>query len=197
MYASPRVRSIKIKDTNDSLQLSISLALDDTSLARLNLTVQWFRNDTLIGTGLTFEELAFNCSAPRSNFAQYLCDTNGTVGPEMITATLIEDGGQVEVTWAITYLVWNPPPPVDNDETNASDESDFMATLESNTSLVISAIVFTFALLAFLFTRRPRRPSQQKASAFAQAPQAYNPPQFANVPSAPDLGALPPYDPRR
>jgi hypothetical protein len=174
------------------------LSLDEASLARLNPTVQWYRNDTLIGTGLTFEELAFNCSAPRSDFAQYLCDTNGTVGPEMITATLIEEGGQVEVTWAITYLVWNPPPPpADNDKTNASDESDFMATLESNAPLVISAVVFTFALLAFLFTRRPKRPSQQEKSAFSQAPRAYAPPQFANVPSAPDLGALPPYDPRR
>jgi hypothetical protein len=48
-----------------------------------------------------------------------------------------------------------------------------------------------------LFTRRPKKPSQQKTSAFSQAPQAYAPPQFANVPSAPDLGALPAYDPRR
>jgi hypothetical protein len=196
--ASPQVRSITLNATNDSLQLSLTLSLDEASLARLNPTVQWYRNDTLIGTGLTFEELAFNCSAPRSDFAQYLCDTNGTVGPEMITATLIEEGGQVEVTWAITYLVWNPPPPpADNDKTNASDESDFMATLESNAPLVISAVVFTFALLAFLFTRRPKRPSQQEKSAFSQAPRAYAPPQFANVPSAPDLGALPPYDPRR
>ena len=196
--ASPQVRSITLNATNDSLQLSLSLSLDEASLARINPTVQWFRNDTLIGTGLTFEELAFNCSAPRSDFAQYLCDTNGTVGPEMIKATLVEERGQVEVTWAITYLVWNPPPPpVDNDETNASDESDFMATLEANAPLVISAIVFTFALLAFLFTRRPKRPTQQETSAFSQAPRGYVPPQFANVPSAPDLSAMSPYDPRR
>jgi hypothetical protein len=71
-----------------------------------------------------------------------------------------------------------------------------MAALENNALLVVSAVVFGIALLAFLVTR-PRRPKQAKQSAFAQAPQAYAPPQFASVPSAPDLGSLPPYDPRR
>ena len=83
------------------------------------------------------------------------------------------------------------------EDTNISEESDFMASLESNAPLVISAIVFMVALLAFLFTRRPRRPSIGEKSAFSQAPRASAPPQFANVPSAPDLGTLPPYDPRR
>jgi hypothetical protein len=94
--------------------------------------------------------------------------------------------------------VWNPPPPpVVEEDANTSEESDFMATLESNAPLVISAIVFTVAFLAFLLTRRPRRPSTGENSAFNQTPQAYAPSQFANVPSAPDLGGLPPYDPRR
>jgi hypothetical protein len=71
-----------------------------------------------------------------------------------------------------------------------------MSTLESNAVLVASAIAFIIALLAFVVTR-PRRPKQAKPSPFIQAPQSYVPPQFAGVPSAPDLGSLPPYDPRR
>jgi hypothetical protein len=145
-----------------------------------------------------FEEQAFNCSSPASEFGQYLCDTNGTVGPESITATISDERGQISVRWSITYLVWNPPPPVPvvDDETNASEATEFLATLENNALLVVSAVVFVIALLAFLVTR-PRRPKQAKQSAFTQAPQAYAPPQFASVPSAPDLGSLPPYDPRR
>jgi len=111
---------------------------------------------------------------------------------------MIEERGQIEVTWAVTYLVWNPPPPpVVEEDANISQESDFMATLESNAPLVISAIVFMVALFAFLLTRRPRRPSIGENSAFSQATQTPAPSQFANVPSAPDLGVLPPYDSRR
>ena len=196
--ASPSIRTLTLNATNDTLELSLSLSLDQSSLERINPTVQWYRNNTLIATGLNFQESEFNCSSPRSDFARYLCDTNGTVGPELITATMIEERGQIEVTWAVTYLVWNPPPPpVVEEDANISEESDFMATLESNAPLAISAIVFMVALFAFLLTRRPRRPSIGENSAFSQAPRTSAPSQFANVPSAPDLGVLPPYDPRR
>ena len=196
--ASPQFRSLTLNATNDTLQLSLSVSLDNQSLERLNPTVQWYRNNTLIATGWMFEEQAINCTSPSSEFGQYLCDTNGTVGPEPITATISDERGQLSVRWSITYLVWNPPPPapVVDDEADASETTDFMAALENNALLVVSAVVFGIALLAFLVTR-PRRPKQAKQSAFAQAPQAYAPPQFASVPSAPDLGSLPPYDPRR
>ena len=196
--ASPQFRSLTLNATNDTLQLSLSISLDNQSLDKINPTIQWSRNNTVIGTGLTFEEQAFDCTFPASEFGRYLCDTNGTVGPEFITATLIDERGQISVRWSITYLVWNPPPPapVVEDEAETSEEANLKTTLESNGLLVASAAVFVIALLAFLITR-PRRPKQVVQSPFSQTPQSYAPPQFVNVPSAPDLGNLPPYDPRR
>ena len=196
--ASPQFRSLTLNATNDTLRLSLSLTLDNQSIERINPSIQWSRNNTVIGSGLSFEEQAFNCTSATSEFGRYLCDTNGTVGPEFITATLIDERGQISVRWSITYLVWNPPPPVPvvEDEPETSEDSSLMSTLESNGLLVASVVVFVIALLAFLVTR-PRRPTQAVQSRFSQTPQGYTPPQFANVPSAPDFGNLPPYDPRR
>ena len=196
--ASPQFRSLTLNATNDTLRLSLSLTLDNQSIERINPSIQWARNNTVIGTGLSFEEQAFNCTSTTSEFGRYLCDTNGTVGPEFITATLIDERGQISVRWSITYLVWNPPPPVPvvEDEPDTSEDASLMSTLESNGLLVASVVVFVIALLAFLVTR-PRRPTQAVQSRFSQTPQGYTPPQFANVPSAPDFGNLPPYDPRR
>ena len=195
--AFPQSRNLNLNATNDSLEVGLSVALDMSTMEKLNVSVMWYRNDTLIGTGFNFQEQAINCSSPSSDFAQYLCDTNGTVGPESITATLSDERKELSVTWAITYQVWNPPPPEPVVEDKAvENESTLMSTLESNAVLVASAIAFIIALLAFVVTR-PRRPKQAKPSPFTQAPQSYVPPQFAGVPSAPDLGNLPPYDPRR
>jgi len=189
--ASPQFRSLTLNATNDTLQLSLSISLDNQSLDRIDPTIQWYRNNTLIGTGLTFEEQAFDCTFPASEFGRYLCDTNGTVGPEFITATLIDERGQISVRWSITYLVWNPPPPVEppvieEDQSNATEVSDLISTLTSNTLLVFSGVVFVIALLAFIGTRNSG-PKQPKKSAFSSQPTAYSPPQYANVPSAPDL----------
>lgn len=195
--ASPQMRNLNLNATNDSLELGLAVSLDISTIQQVNVSVTWHRNGTLIGTGFNFQEQAFNCSSTTSDFGNYLCDTNGTVGPEPITATLRDDRGEISVTWSITYQVWNPPPPVPIVEDDAAeDESSVMSILESNAILIASSIVFIVALLAFLVTR-PRRPKQTKQSPFAQPPQAYAPPQFANVPSAPDLGSLPPYDRRR
>ena len=189
LSASPQLRSMSLNATNDSLALALSVSLDFATVERLNLTVTWTRNNSVVGTGFTFEEQPFNCSAPASAFGEYLCDTNGTVGPEFITATVADDRGQINVTWAITYLVWNPPPPVVvDDETSSPSDSDLRSTIEANSLLIASAAVFVVALLAFLLTR-PRKPKQAKASPFTNEPSLASP-QYADVPSAPDLSTL-------
>jgi subtilisin-like proprotein convertase family protein len=196
LSATPQSRSQSLNATNDSLQLSLTVSLDEGTIERLGLTVEWFRNDSALATGFTFEEQPFNCSVMRSEFAAYLCETNGTVGPESITAVISDARGQLNVTWSVTYLVWNPPlPPVTEDSSDAIEDSDFLSNLDVSTPLIVSTLLFIIALLLFLISR-PRRPTSTQ-SAFTVKPQAYIPPQFANVPSAPDLGSLPPYDPRR
>jgi hypothetical protein len=65
--ASPQKRTLTLNATNDTLELSLSLSLDQSSLERINPTVQWYRNNTLVATGLNFQESEFNCSSPRQN----------------------------------------------------------------------------------------------------------------------------------
>jgi hypothetical protein len=75
-----------------------------------------------------------------------------------------------------------------DDETSSPSDSDLRSTIEANSLLIASAAVFVVALLAFLLTR-PRKPKQAKASPFANEPSVASP-QYADVPSAPELSTL-------
>ena len=98
---APMMPNLVLNATNDTLELALSLELDDASIQRLNLTVQWYRNQSLLSQGLSFTEQPHNCQDKNASFSQELCALNGTVGPYEIKAVLFDGDDFIETTWMV------------------------------------------------------------------------------------------------
>ena len=194
---TPLMPNIVLNATNDTLELAISLGLDDASIQRLNLTVQWYRNQSLISQGLSFSEQPHNCQNQNSSFSQELCALNGTVGPYEIKAVLYDDNGFIETTWAVTYTVWHPPVSevVEDESVVDISEKDSKADLQSNVLILTLGVIVALLSIVLVFTRRQNsNPKQQTRP--KQAPQLFiPPPQYADVPAAPDFSQMGQYAP--
>ena len=129
---TPLMSDLVLNATNDTLELVLSLELDDASIQRLNLTVQWYRNQSLLSQGLSFTEQPHNCQDKNVSFSQELCALNGTVGPYEIKAVLFDGDDFIEVTWMVTYTVWHPPVPEVEEEVVDLNEQDSQSILQSN-----------------------------------------------------------------
>tara|TARA_B100001093_G_scaffold68951_1_gene59211 strand:+ start:8184 stop:11630 length:3447 start_codon:yes stop_codon:yes gene_type:complete len=198
---APLVSSLNLNATNDTLELSLLVGLSQDDVERLNLTVQWFRNQTQIGTGATFIEAPHSCEQPNETFSIELCALNGTTEPFEVKAVVFDDYGFIETTWSVTYFVWHPPIIVEDtvSESDASEQAT-STVFEDNLLLVaLSGIVVILAVI-LVFTRRQNsklqpstRPKQQPAQ-FAPAP-ASMPAQYADVMPAPNFSQLGEYTP--
>ncbi len=192
---SPLMSGMILNATNDSLELSIILDLDQASIERLNLTVHWYRNQTIIGQGFMFVEPAHNCQQPNSTFAEELCALNGTVGPYETKVVIFDDVGMLEIEWKITYTVWHPPVIEEEDTTIQTNKNKKGMTIDSN--LIILALGGIVALLGVvLILSRRENSTPQPQIRPKQAPQMFVPPaMYSDVPAAPDFSQMGEYVP--
>ena len=193
---SPLMADVTLNATNDTLELGVVLDLDQASIERLNLTVQWYRNQSIIGQGLTFVEPVHNCQQPNSTFSDELCALNGTVGPYETKVVIFDDAGFVEIKWQITYTVWHPP--VVEEEENSTiqtNESEKGMVVDSNLIILILSVIVAILSVVLVLSRR-QNSAQQPQARPKQAPQMFvPPPMYSDVPAAPDFSQMGEYVP--
>jgi subtilisin-like proprotein convertase family protein len=192
---APLMSDLVLNATNDTLELALSLELDDASVQRLNLTVQWYRNQSLLSQGLSFTEQPHNCQDKNASFSQELCALNGTVGPYEIKAVLFDGDDFIETTWMVTYTVWHPPVPEVEEEVVDLNEQDSQSILQSNALIIALGGIVVVLSLVLIFTRRRNSiPRPQKRP--MQAPEMFaTPPMYGDVPAAPDFSKMGQYVP--
>ena len=193
----PLLADVSLNATNDSLELGIALDLDSESMQRLNITVQWYRNQTLVFQGFTFSEQPHNCQQPTSEFSIELCNLNGTVGPYEVKAVVFDDAGFVEVKWSVTYTVWQPPAVEEKEEetTIQTNENEESMTMPENLLVWVLAGVVAVLGIILVFTRRQNSSPKPQARP-KQAPAAFvGTQQYSNVPAAPDFSQMGEYVP--
>lgn len=193
---SPLMADVTLNATNDTLELGVVLDLDQASIERLNLTVQWYRNQSIIGQGLTFVEPVHNCQQPNSTFSDELCALNGTVGPYETKVVIFDDAGFVEIKWQITYTVWHPP--VVEEEENSTiqtNENEKGMVVDSNLIILILSGIVAILSVVLVISRR-QNSAQQPQARPKQAPQMFvPPPMYSDVPAAPDFSQMGEYVP--
>jgi hypothetical protein len=164
----PSNRTLILNATNESLELMVDFDLTAQALSELELTVQWVRNGTLLGTEVALSQPVMNCKNATLSFEQEICTFDGRTGPYQYTAVVSDGRGSANLTWTVFYNVWHP------EETQSS-------SLIETYSVAIGLGLVILVLLGVLFVQR-RRPPEVKPSPFNTNNA------FSNVPGAPDLG---------
>lgn len=186
----PSTPYVIINATSENLNLGISFNMTDESIDRLNLTVQWFNNQTLLDEGRTLNQSVFNCQNQVTPMAEELCTYNGTAGPYEYKAVVFEENGYFEKTWMVYYTVYNPPAPEEENPSTATDmnEGNTDSPFEEYMLPIVLCAVVVLLLLVLLFIRRgPKQPPyrpKQSPQGFASPPM---PPMYADVQAAPSL----------
>ena len=181
---TPDNTDILLNATFDELNLSVFVDLTEQEKARLNLTISWLRNGTIVGQGSSFSEPAWNCDNQTAELGIILCNHTGFIGPWIISA-IISDGSQdIYATWYISYEVWHPPIPVTKEDETKDSAFEFDVT---TTQMIILGLgVFIVILLAMLVLGR-RKPPQAKQSMFVDSRYEPKQSQYSAVPGAPSL----------
>ena len=181
---TPDNTDILLNATFDELNLSVFVDLTEQEKARLNLTISWLRNGTIVGQGSSFSEPAWNCDNQTAELGIILCNHTGFIGPWIISA-IISDGSQdIYATWYISYEVWHPPIPVAKEDETKDSAFEFDVT---TTQMIILGLgVFIVILLAMLVLGR-RKPPQAKQSMFVDSRYEPKQSQYSAVPGAPSL----------
>ena len=181
---TPDVTDILLNATFDDLELSVFVDLTEEEKSRLNLTISWLRNGTIVGQGPSFSEPAWNCENQTAELGVILCNHTGFIGPWIISA-IISDGSQdIYATWYISYEVWFPPEPVKEEDESDDTLSEFDVT--TNQMIFLGLGVLIVILLAMLVLGR-RKPPQAKESMFADPRYEPRQSQYSAVPGAPSL----------
>ena len=136
--------------------------------SELELSIQWVRNGTLLGTGMSFSQAPLNCRSPNLSFEQEICAFDGRTGPYQFTAVVSDGRGSANLTWTVFYSVWHP------------EEAQSSSLIETY-SVAIGLGLVIVVLLGVLLIQR-RRPPNVKPSVFHPNNA------FSDVPGAPDLG---------
>ena len=186
----PSAPYVIINATSENLNLGVSFNMTEESVARLNLTVQWFYNQTLLDEGTTLNQPVFNCQNQITPMAEELCTYNGTAGPYEYKAVVFEENGYFETTWMVYYSVWNPPAPEETNPTTTTDMNDGNSDSpfeEYMIPLVLCAVVVLLLLVLLFIRRGPKQPPYRPK----QSPQGFDslpmPPMYADVQAAPSL----------
>ena len=181
---TPDSTDILLNATFDELNLSVFVDLTEQEKARLNLTISWLRNGTIVGQGSSFSEPAWNCDNQTAELGIVLCNHTGFIGPWIISA-IISDGSQdIYATWYISYEVWHPPIPVAKEEETKDSAFEFDVT--TNQMIMLGLGVFIVILLAMLVLGR-RKPPQAKQSMFVDSKYEPKQSQYSAVPNSPSL----------
>ena len=181
---TPDNTDILLNATFDELNLSVFVDLTEQEKARLNLTISWLRNGTIVGQGSSFSEPAWNCDNQTAELGIILCNHTGFIGPWIISA-IISDGSQdIYATWYISYEVWHPPIPVAKED--ESKDSAFEFDVTTTQMIILGLGVFIVILLAMLVLGR-RKPPQAKQSMFVDSRYEPKQSQYSAVPGAPSL----------
>ena len=97
----------------------------------------------------------------------------------------------------MTYTVWHPPVSevVEDESVVDISEKDSKADLQSNVLILTLGVIVALLSIVLVFTRRQNsNPKQQTRP--KQAPQLFiPPPQYADVPAAPDFSQMGQYAP--
>ena len=186
----PLMANVALNATNDSLELGVILELEPLSLQRLNLTIQWYRNQSILGQGLSFEEPPHNCQQPNSTFSQELCALNGTVEPYEIKVIISDNTGTIEIKWLVTYTVWHPPviEEVDEESSVQTNKSGLILDLPGIVWVLASVVILLVGIL--LFTRRQSSTLNLQIQPKQAPPLFIPPPKYADVPAAPDFSQM-------
>ena len=191
----PFETSILLNATNESLDLGVILDLDALAIQRLNLTSQWYRNQSMIGQGLFWGEVPHDCQSPTSPFSQELCALNGTVGPYELKVVLSDNTGSIEIKWLVTYTVWHPPVIEETDDEGALQTNENAWGFDSNTMIMALGSTVVLLTVILLFSRRQNSTSRQQVRPKQAPPLFIPPPKYADVPTAPDLAQMSQYAP--
>ena len=200
---APLMANITLNATNDPLEIGVILDLDSLSIQRLNLTVKWYRNQSFLAQGLSFDEAPHNCQQPNNTFSRELCDLNGTVGPYELKVVILDSTGFIEIKWLVTYTVWHPPVLEEVDEGSTVQTNDNAKSLNLDVNLLLLAfgsIVILFAFVVGYHERRrfllDRNSTLKQQVQPNQMPQIFMPPpMYADVPPAPDFSQMGEYVP--
>ena len=181
---TPDNTDILLNATFDELNLSVFVDLTEQEKARLNLTISWLRNGTIVGQGSSFSEPGWNCDNQTAELGIILCNHTGFIGPWIISA-IISDGSQdIYATWYISYEVWHPPIPVAKED--ESKDSAFEFDVTTTQMIILGLGVLIVILLAMLVLGR-RKPPQAKQSMFVDSRYEPKQSQYSAVPGAPSL----------
>ena len=181
---TPDNTDILLNATFDELNLSVFVDLTEQEKARLNLTISWLRNGTIVGQGSSFSEPAWNCDNQTAELGIILCNHTGFIGPWIISA-IISDGSQdIYATWYISYEVWHPPIPVAKED--ESKDSAFEFDVTTTQMIILGLGVLIVILLAMLVLGR-KKPPQAKQSMFVDSRYEPKQSQYSAVPGAPSL----------
>jgi len=185
--------TLTINATSEIMNLSLNFNISDSIKQKVGLQIVWKRNGAVISEQGSLSEGPFNCSGNLSGFGAVLCAQNGTVGPYTISALAIDNnGGSVNYSWNISYVVWHPPAPIDEDDSKTL-ESEFNNedALEFGVIASIIAGIVVIALLLILLSVKKggsefKAPVQLPKTGFQVPP----PNKYSNVPSAPILPSM-------
>ena len=181
---TPENTDVLLNATFDNLELSVAVDLTTEEIERLNLSIVWVRNNSIIGNGSTFVEPAWNCENTTAELGIVLCNHTGFIGPWIISA-IISDGVQdIYATWYISYEVWHPPEPVVKDEDTEDTSSIFDVT--TNQMIFIGLGVIIVILLTILFFGG-KKPPKVEQSIYTNPKYEHMNNQYSAVPSAPVL----------
>jgi len=182
---TPVSTDILLNATFDDLALSVFVDLSTEEKERLGLSITWLRNGTILGTNDTYEEPAWDCENQTQDLGIILCNHDGFIGPWIISS-IISDGTQdIYVTWYVSYEVWHPPEPVEEeDETDSGAFSDFDVTTNQMVFLGLAVLIVILLTMLVLGKRKPPKPTQ---SMFANPRYEPQQSQYTAVPGAPVL----------
>lgn len=190
LLSTPSAPYVIINATSERLILNIAFNMTEETVERLNLTIQWFNNQTLLVEGPSLNQPVYDCGNQNSPMAEELCTYNGTAGPYQYKAVVFEENDYYETTWMVYYSVWNPPAPEEDNSgsvTDMKEDNAFNPFEEYTLPLVLGGVVILLVLV-LLFMRRGPKPPQGRPK---QAPQGFvsppMPPLYADVQSAPSL----------
>ena len=164
----PSNRTLILNATSEPLELMVEFDLKEEALNELEMSIQWVRNGTLLGTDVALSLPPMNCKTANFSFEEEICAFDGRTGPYQYTAVVSDGRGSANLTWTVFYTVWHP------EEVQSS-------SLIETYSVAIGLGLVVIVLLGVLFVQR-RRPPEVKPSAFHPDNA------FSQVPSAPDLG---------
>ncbi|MDP6869297.1 MAG: S8 family serine peptidase [Candidatus Poseidoniaceae archaeon] len=180
---NPIGENVAINATFEPLNLSIQIDLTQEEIDNLNFSIIWLRNNTEVSNTSYFYEDSWSCNNETSGLGSILCNHTGFIGPWIIHAIISDDQQDLYVTWYVTYEVWHPPVPVEEESIDDATEKFNLSTKEQ---IIAGVGLLVIILLITLFFQK-KKPPISKQSVFVNPRYQPMDDQYSSVPSAPVL----------